>query len=453
MMSDLRTKRELLTIGGHSVERTACGRLRETCERVVHPSGLVILRLPKQMTQSYAMLVVRFGAQDTAFEVNGKQYKTPDGVAHFLEHKLFARPDGSDVNEHFSALGAEANAWTTYDKTAYLFSTAEDPGAALAVLLDFVYHPHFTPDNVAHERGIIREEIMMGEDDPWQRLYEQTMRAMYRDHPIRRRICGTVSSIEKITDEVLNECYRHFYRPDNMYLVVCGNIDMADVLSAVDVAMESRPADMALRRIERCSFDELPTVGMRRVSARANVTQPLFQIAVKDTVIPTDPYERLRRETAMNLLSEVLFSRASNFYNGLFERGLITPGYSYGYSTTLGAAYHALAGETDDPEAVWLAYLDTIERARREGLDREEVERYRRVLYASLVSEFDFPEDIADLICESEGNGVGVFDSLRAIDEITYEEVCALLRDGFDELSTTLSILYPQEDNKDKEDL
>ncbi len=425
-------------------------RLKEQYERVVHPSGLVVLHFPKDMVQSYALLTVRFGAQDVAFDINGKGVRTPDGLAHFLEHKLFARPDGSDANELFSAVGAEANAWTTYDKTAYLFSTVEQTRAALSVLLDFVFHPYFTPENVARERGIIREEIAMGEDDPWQRLNEQTMRAMYRHHPLRHRICGTAASIERIDAEMLYECHRNFYRPDNMYLVTCGRFDMAEIMAAVDTALADRPADTVRRQIGRRIDAESFGVAHRRVSSDADLSRSLFQIAVKDIAIPADPYDRLRRETAMNLLSEVLFSRASAFHNGLFERGLIAPGYSYGYSTTLGAAYHALAGETDDVEAVWQAYCETIERARREGLDNAEVERYRRVMYASFVSEFDFPEDVADLICEAEGNGVGLFDTLHAIDEITYDEVCGLLHDHFDECVTTLSVLYPREEKKIK---
>ena len=451
MMLDPCCQREPFFCRGYEGERMISPRLKERCERVVHPSGMVVLRVPKQMTQTYAMLVVRFGAQDVSFTVNGKRKNMPEGVAHFLEHKMFARPDGGDANELLSALGAESNAWTTYDKTAYLFSTAEEPGAPLSVLLDFVLNPYFTPKNVAHERGIIREEIMMGEDDPWQRLYEQTMRAMYRSHPIRRRICGTVGSIARITDKTLGECYRSFYRPDNMYLVVCGEIPMDTILEKVDCAMAARPADMALCRVERENCEESGGVLQNDVRDAANVSQPLFQIAVKDTRIPHDPTERLRRETAMNLLSEVLFSRASRFYNGLFERGLITPGYSYGYSTTPGAAYHAIAGETDDPEAVRTAYFEAIERVCREGLDRGEVERYRRVMYASFVSEFDFPEDIADLLCESEGNGVGVFDTLRVIDEITYDELGALLSENFKQENTTFSVLYPKESVQEEE--
>lgn len=444
-MSEFLPLKEIEAFDDYTLERMISPHLCETCERIVHPSGLVILRFPKQMTQSYAVLAVRFGSRDVAFDINGKEVCLPDGVAHFLEHKMFACPDGSDANEAFSALGAESNAWTDYDRTAYLFSTTEPPQRALGVLLDFVLTPYFTDENVAHERGIIREEIGMGEDDPWQRLYEQTMRALYWHHPIRRRICGTVTSIDQISADMLLQCHRAFYRLDNMYLIVCGSVSMRDIVSVVDQALLNRPADMALRRIERRQYAEPPTVKEKRVRARASVSKPLLQIAVKDTSMPQDAYGRLRRETAMNLLSEVLFSRAGGFYNRLFEKRLLSTNYSYGFSTTADIAYHAITGETDDVEAVWQEYIGMIERARRDGLDRKEVERYRRVLYASFVSEFDFPEDIADLVCEAEGNGYGVFDTLRAISEVSCEELEALLRDGFSEETTTLSVLYPKE--------
>ena len=425
-------------------------RLGERCERVCLDNGMTVLLVPKQMTQCYAMLVIRYGAQDTAYLRDGLRVTLPEGVAHFLEHKLFARPDGTDANEHFSAVGAESNAWTTYDKTAYLFSTTEAPDKALAVLLDFVLTPYFTPENVAHERGIIREEIRMGEDNPWQTLSDKTMQAMYAHHPLRTRICGSVESIEDIDEKALYEAYRTFYRPEYMTLVVCGDMTMTRVLDAITPVLAAHPSESALHCVERVSEPEPPTVLATRVTDVASLSQPLFEIAIKDTVIPTAPYARLRRETAMNVLSEVLFSRASRFYNELFEAGKITPSYSYGYSTTDGAAYHALTGEADDPEAVYAAYLATVERARREGLDPADVERYRRVMYAGFVSEFDYPEDVADLLCEAEGNGCVLFETLRAIDEVTYEEVCALL-DAFDERATVFTVLYPEESDGDDE--
>ena len=226
-------------IGQTSVRLEHCARLGERCERVTHASGLTVLLVPKQMTLTYAQLVVGFGARDNTFDIEGKTYRVPDGVAHFLEHKMFANPDGTDANEQFSALGADANAWTDYDRTAYLFSTAESPMPALRVLLDMVMTPCFTKENVAKEKGIIQEEILMGEDDPWQTLYEQAMRATYSHHALRRRICGTVSSIARITPAILERCYRAFYRPSNMCLVICGNVTMTEILEVVDASLVS----------------------------------------------------------------------------------------------------------------------------------------------------------------------------------------------------------------------
>ncbi len=422
-------------------------RLGERCERIVHESGLPILLFPKQSVTTYAMLVIRFGAQDRAFTCGGEAVRLPDGVAHFLEHKLFARPDGSDVNEHFSSLGAEANAWTDYDKTAYLFSTTEAADDALRVLIDFVSTPYFTKENVVRERGIIREEIAMGEDDPWQRIYEQTMQATYGRHPIRRKICGTASSVARITPALLKTAYEAFYRPDHAYLVVCGDMDMKRILAAVDEPLrrwanktEYRPTPIRKKSGERTG------VVRRRATGYGAVSQPLFQISWKDTPPPNEPSARLRREVAMSLLSEVLFCRAGRLYHTLYEGGLITPGYSYGYSTLGGEdgiAYHAISGESDNPDAVFDAYARYLDEMRKTGLCDADIERCRRVAYATFVSEFDFVDDIADLMCEAEGYGGGVFDTLAIIECITKEELQALFADSFSFENTVFSALYP----------
>ena len=439
------------TIGQTPVRLEHCVRLGERCERATHASGLTVLLVPKQMTLTYAQLVVGFGARDNTFSVDGRTYRVPDGVAHFLEHKMFANPDGTDANELFSALGADANAWTDYDRTAYLFSTAESPVPALRVLLDMVMTPYFTKENVAKEKGIIREEILMGEDDPWQMLYEQAMRATYSHHALRRRICGTLSSIARITPATLERCYRAFYRPSNMCLVMCGNVTMAEVLAVVDAALP--PSGEEQTKVLRCpDREEAPTVVRCRSCRRARVAQPLFQITLKDTCLPQDGRERLYRESAMNLLSEVLFSRAAPFYGELFEKGLITPGYSYGYSTAQGAAYHAVTGEARDARAVWKKYKQVVAAAQREGLSTEDVERCRRVLYASFVSQFDYPEDIADLTCEAYAGGTGVFDTLEVLQRITKEELETLLREMFLPEATTLCVLRPDRITKDNKE-
>ncbi len=438
--------RETTFLGDLSATKERSVRLDDYCEKIHHPSGLDVIVFPKKSVMTYAMLVVRFGAADRHFLIGDQEITLPDGVAHFLEHKLFARPDGSDVNEQFSAMGAEANAWTDYDKTAYLFTTAEPADAPLQTLMEFVFTPYFTKKNVAHERGIIREEIAMGEDDPWQCLYEQSMRAMYAHHPVRRKICGTPASIGRITEKLLRTTHEAFYRPDNMYLVVCGDIDMKRVLDAIDLplaALSLSPKTPVKRLFE----PEGDKILHRYVKKAGRVAKTLFQISFKDCPMPTEPISRARREVIMDLLSEMLFCRAGAFYHDLFERGMITPSYSYGYSTLggeNGIAYHAVSGETDNPDAVFAAYDAYIERIRQCGLDREDFDRCRRVLYAGFVSEFDFVDDIAELMCETHGNGNGLFDTQLALQQVTFEDVCAAFCTAFDKKTTVYSAILPK---------
>lgn len=441
------------------IERIRNERLGECCEVYRHSSGLDILFVPKKCATMHASLIVRFGARDTKFIVNGEHMKCPDGVAHFLEHKMFARPDGSDANDLFSALGADANAWTDYDKTAYLFNTSENASESLRTLIKFVSEPYFTRENVARERGIIREEIAMGEDDPWQKLYEQTMCAMYGRHAVRRKICGTAASIKRITDQTLWRCYNAFYRPSNMYLVVCGDMTMNEIIAAVDEPLNDWSARVeSAPSVTRLFDPDRPKTVRSRVSKTGTVARPIFQIGWKNADLPIDPQQRLRHETEMNILSEMLFCRAGRFYHELFEAGTLSPTYSYGYSTLggqPGIAHHIVAGEADDPTLVWHAYRDYLNEMRRTGLDREDFERLRRVLYAGFVAEFDFPDGIADLLCEAHGDGHGIFDALSILQNVTFEDVCALFERSFDLKMTVFSTISPDhrngENNKEEQ--
>lgn len=429
-------------------------RLGDQYQRMIHSSGLEILLFPKKCVTTFATLVFRFGSQDTAFRMGNREHKVPDGTAHFLEHKLFARPDGTDANEAFSRVGAEANAWTSYDKTAYLFSTGEPCDEALRTLVTFVSEPYFTRENVARERGIIREEIAMGEDDPWARLYEQSMRATFVHHGVRRKICGTQTSVGRITHKTLQLCYDAFYRPQNAYLVVCGDLTMERVLSCVDEPLllwHERMKD--LPAVTKLAPDEPDRILHAHVIKQGGVVRPIWRITWKDTHVPATTEQQLWRETAMNFLSEMLFCRAARFYDGLFEAGHISPTYSYGYSAQGGLcpiAYHSVEGEADDPDRILRTYFDYIEQLRQTGLSREDFERMRRVLYAGYVSQFDFPDDIADMLCDCHGEGRGLFDPLTVLQNITFEEVEALFCDSFDPRATVFAVINP--DPKTKED-
>ena len=201
--------------------------LQETLYTAEHESGLTIAVMPKEgYSKSYAVFGTHFGSVDNRFipPLGKEQIVLPDGIAHFLEHKMFEQPDGSNVFESYARHGANANAYTSFHVTAYLFESTQDIAENLGILLDFVQKPYFTDENVDKEQGIIGQEIGMYDDDPGWQLMMSFLGAMFSEHPVRVDIAGTVESIAKIDKETLYTCYNTFYHPSNMCLFVIGDV-------------------------------------------------------------------------------------------------------------------------------------------------------------------------------------------------------------------------------------
>ncbi len=415
--------------------------LGERYTRVDHPSGLAVYVFPKRMSGTYALLSTCYGSADAAFSVDGApMLQPPDGVAHFLEHKLFDNPDGSDAFARFAALGADANAYTAYHRTAYLFSATEHVPEALRELIYFVTHPHFTEASVKKEQGIIAEEIKMYADNPWERGYQNLLASLYHRHPIRRNICGSLSSIKRITPEVLSECYRAFYRPENMALVVSGDITVEAVMEAVEEALPAWEAPVTLVRKH---YEEPLAPRRARVECRMSVSKPVFHIGVKDTAVPREPEARLRRDLAINLLGDILFSQSGDFYSEMFESGRITPSYSADYSTMEGFGYYCIAGESEDPDGVMEALLAYLSRVEREGIDPEAFERCRRAMYADEIRAYDSTEEIANRLLTFVFDGSELFAPLSILQDFTAGEMEALLAEFFRPEQFSLSVVYP----------
>ncbi len=426
-----------------SATRHACGRLGEHYDEKKHVSGLTVLVSHKDFSTYHAVLGVRYGASDRPAD-----FPLPRGTAHFLEHKMFAQAGGS-FDDDFGALGADVNAYTTYDRTAYMFSCTEHFPEALRLLLSMTQKVEVTSRSVSRERRIIAEEIRMNADDPWERCYAELLRALYVRHPVREEICGSEASIRRITPRLLERTHAAFYRPDNMVLAVSGRTDMAEVLAAADEIFGTEPPTReplpALRGIA-----EPRGVMAHRVTRGMDTAKPLFAIGVKHPAPPAGAETLLRCDVGMSVLSEMLFSHAGEFYSDLFERGVISPGMSY--STALGDGYacFSVCGECDDPDEVLTAYTAYIDRCRRAGLSRADFERVRRILYADYVSGFDSTEDVASslldyaLDCLHEPDKIGVYDYLAAIEALTFEQISALFEEVFHADRTALSVILPR---------
>ena len=416
--------------------------LREQYTYIKHASGLPIYVFPKKMTNTYALFATKYGSMNTDFAVGERHVTVPEGIAHFLEHKLFEAPDGTDSFTRFSALGADSNAYTDYDKTAYLFSCTENVEESLAELLTFVTQPHFTEESVARERGIIGEEIHEDEDSPWERAYLNLVSSLYHKAPVRNNVLGTVKTISKITPELLYECYNAFYRLDNMALVVCGNVTPEQVLAVADRIL---PAKCEKKEAVTRFFPIEPEgVRRKRAKAKMQVAKPIFYIGIKDNTRFEIPKERLRHDLSVALLNEILFSQAGSFYADLFEENLVSPSFSFGYSSDGDQfAFTCISGESKNPEAVYDSLMDYLEGVKKNGLSQEDFERCRRVMYADEIRAYDSTDEIANRLLSFVFDGTQIFDVPTVLQSITKAELETLLHTLYQPQYFAMSVVRP----------
>lgn len=416
-------------------------RLEEEYFGFQHSSGLSVYVFPKALSTSYALFSTKYGSLENRFMVDGdKDFTTvPAGIAHFLEHKMFENANGVDTFELFGKTGASANAYTSFDKTAYLFSSTDNFYESLAILLDFVTHPYFTPETVAKEQGIIAQEIRMYEDNPNTRVYYELMRALYEKHDVRTEIAGSVESIQEISAELLYKCYNTFYNLRNMVLCVCGDVTVDKVVAVLDRSLEKAPEQTIL-----CDYPtEKATVFEKRREIKMQISRPQFAIGVKDVDIPTDPIAFSKKDFGMRILNEILFSSSTDFYNEMYETGILNSQFSCEYDSAPSFAYNFLSGETDDPDAFLETVQAYISEAQSKPIDDDAFLRAKRVVYADFVRLFDSTDEIANELVAYAFLGLPLFENVAILDSIDKAYVEELLRTCFNADAFAISIISP----------
>lgn len=409
-----------------------------------HKSGLDVYVYPKEMTTSYAMFSTKYGSVDSRFKLEGDAGFTevPDGIAHFLEHKLFETEQGEDTFTRYARTGASANAFTSFTQTAYLFSCTENFYESLEILLDFVSNPYFTDENVKKEQGIIAQEIKMYDDNPGTNLFYGLMKALYKKHKISTNIAGTVESIGKITPEILYKCYNTFYNPSNMVLAVCGRVDVEKTMEMVDKYVKATEG----RKIIRDYPTESAGINLPRFENKFQVAKPLFDIGIKDINISADPHERAKKSIAIDIVNKVLFGRSSKFFNDLYSAGLISNEFSASYEHNQSFSFNSISGESSDPDAVYGRFCEYCEAVKRNGFEREDFERIKRAVYAGVVRSFDSTEEIATNLVWQAFCECGLFDYVDIIPTVDFEYA----KSEFDKLfvpeSFAISVIKPLEE-------
>lgn len=420
--------------------------LRERYYKITHPSGLEIFVVPKELSNYYALFGTRYGAIDNCFRTNGNEPFTcvPDGIAHFLEHKLFENEDGTETDARFSSIGASANAFTSADMTAYEFTCTENFYEALEILLDFVTHPYFTKETVQKEQGIIGQEIAMCDDMPTRRLYYEILQALYHRDNTRINVCGTQDSIAQITPEHLYACYRTFYHPANMTLVLCGKIDPEKVYAIADAYLADAPAT---QKIDRYFEAEPSSIVEKRHAIHMDIARPMFAIGIKDIHSHAGTAEGVKRDYTLRIVSDLLFGTSSSFYERAYDDGLLNARFSSGYEAYRTCAFFLLSGETDDPEEIYNRVLNTIRQAKQAPPAVEDFLRIKKALYAEFIRDFDSTEEIANNLLSLHFSGVDLLDTGDMINSITYQETVAAMNDLFCEDLFSMAIILPKNES------
>ena len=414
--------------------------LDEVLYRETLSNGLRVMVLPRKgFTKKLAYFVTDFGSIHGDFTLEGKEYHMPFGVAHYLEHKMFDMPDGLDVSQKFAEMGASANAFTSYDVTAYYFACTEHFMDCLQLLLEFVSTPYYTEQSVEKERGIIDQEIGMNVDAGDTRVFENLMKAMYREHPIREPILGTGETIREITPEILYTCHKAFYTPGNMILCVVGDVDPDRVkdLALQVLGPEKRPVGKKMKPWQEPLESFTP-----EIEDKMEVTMPTFQMAFK--CCPTEDGEAgIRQEMVADLAAEALFGESSALYLKLYGQGLIDTSFGGGFETIDGAAMLMCSGDSDDPRAVREAIIEEARRIIREGVPQEDFLAMKRSAMGRRIRGLDSFDNTCFRLCAYDLSHFDYFRFPEIYRSIEAEEIREFLSHAIIRDRCGLSIVYP----------
>lgn len=403
-------------------------------------SGLKVYVMEKpDFSSSYALFGTKYGSIDTSFSTDGGKtfVNVPEGIAHFLEHKLFESEDG-DAFSRYAETGASANAYTSFDRTCYLFSCSERFTENFDILLDFVQHPYFTAETVEKEQGIIGQEIRMYDDSPAWRVLFNMLETMYYEHPVRIDIAGTTDSIAQITDKLLYKCYDTFYNPANMFISVAGNVNADEIALQVEKNLiKKEPVNVI-----RGSVNEPDSVKCGYTEQYLDVASPQFCLGFKETV--TAPEKTARERVAMGVTLEILAGDCSSLYKELTDEELINDEFETEYFTGNGYACVMFSGESADPQSVKKKVIEEIDRLFKNGVDGELLSTVKRAMYGDILRRFNSCESIASAMAECAMFGFGLFDEQELIGSITEEDIKYCLSQLKEEKSV-LSVILPRE--------
>ncbi len=407
-------------------------------------NGLTVMIIPKKTTQKkYMMWATHFGSLDNKFIAPGDKAETniPDGVAHFLEHKMFEQENGTNSLDTLTALGVNANAYTTTDHTAYLFECTDNFIPALDELMDYVQNPYFTDENVEKEKGIIGQEIKMYDDYPDWQVYMNAIQNMYKDNPINIDIAGSIESISKIDKDILYKCYNTFYHPSNMAMCFAGNFEPEELLEEVKKRLKPKKAQGEIKRILP---EEQKNIVSKERTHNMEVSTPIFVIGIKDVEINRELKNSdsiVKKHIAIEILLNMIIGKSSKLYKELYESGVLTKETYLEYEFSQSFAHIAITGQSTNPEIVLERVKGEIEKIKSEGIDSSHFERIKNMIYGNYVREYDDVAEITRMFISDYFKGINSFEYLEVYNQVTPEYAQKMIEDVFKEENMVISVV------------
>lgn len=404
-------------------------------------NGMTVIIIPKpNLDKKYIIWGTHFGSIDNRFIMpkTGEEVFIPDGVAHFLEHKMFEQPNGTNSLDTLMALGLDANAYTTNEHTAYLFECTDNFYEGLDELMDYVQHPYFTDENVEKEKGIIAQEIKMYDDEPGWRLYMNAMDCMYKENPIKIDIAGSVESINKITPDVLYKCYNTFYNPSNMVMAVCGDFEPEELLQEIKKRLIPKEEQGKITRIYP---EKEVTINKKYKEDKMEVSIPLFAIGYKDIEGMDNQKDIVKKHIAIEILLNMIIGKSSENYKKLYEEGelLAEPDLDYEFSKEY--AHIVISGKSKNPQAIKEAVENTVQEFKNKGLNEEHFNRIRKKVYGDYVVEYNSVGNIARMFLADNMKGINSFDYIEEFNSVTKKYTEEILKNVFKSENMILSVI------------
>ncbi|MBO0378710.1 EF-P 5-aminopentanol modification-associated protein YfmH [Staphylococcus warneri] len=387
-------------------------------------NGLRLFVIPKPGFQkTFVTYTTQFGSLDSRFKPLGKEdfVTVPDGVAHFLEHKLFEKEE-EDLFTAFAEENAQANAFTSFDRTSYLFSATDHLENNIKRLLTMVETPYFTKETVDKEKGIIAEEIKMYQEQPGYKLMFNTLRAMYEKHPIRVDIAGSVESIYDITKDDLYLCYETFYHPSNMVLFVVGDVEPQYIVDIVEEHENLRDKTNQ-PKIERALIDEPKSVNQHVVSEEMKLQSPKLMLGFKNQPLDESPEKYVQRDLEMTFFYELILGEETEFYQELLNDDLIDETFGYQFVLEPTYSFSIITSATNHPDQLKQLLIKQLKDNKGNLTDVEAFDLLKKQFIGEFISSLNSPEYIANQYAKLYFEGVSVFDMLNIVENITLESV------------------------------